>query len=75
MNIKVTAFTVSEKSSNTSIPITKLVSLLANELDFQSVLHGQVSLACVNHICVIYEAMNGLKKKILMFIKGLLQKC
>ena len=23
------------------------------------ILHGQVSLAAVNHICVIHEAMNG----------------
>ena len=38
--------------------ITTPVSLLANELDVRSVLHGQVSLAAVNHICVIHEAMN-----------------
>ena len=37
------------------------VTLLANELDVRSVLHGQVSLAAVNHICVIHEAMNGCK--------------
>ena len=33
-----------------------------NELDVGSVLHGQVSLAAVNQICVIHEAMNGCKK-------------
>ena len=37
------------------------VSLLPNELDVRSVLHGQVSLAVVNQICVIHEAMNGCK--------------
>ena len=36
------------------------VSLLANEFDVRSVLHGQVSLAAVNQICVIHEAMNGM---------------
>ena len=41
--------------------ITTPVSLLANELDVQSALHGQVSLAAVNQICVIYEAMNVCK--------------
>ena len=46
-----------------SLSITTPVSLLANELDVRSMLHGQVSLAAVNHICVIHEAMNGCKKK------------
>ena len=41
-----------------------------NELDVRSVLHGQVSLAAVNHICVIHEAMNGCKKS-----KGSLKNC
>ena len=51
-----------------SMSITTQVSLLANEFDARSVLHGQVSLADVNQICVIHEAMNGCKnlKKILM---------
>ena len=44
-----------------TLSITTPVSLLANELDVRSVLHGQVSLAAVNHICVVYEAMNGCK--------------
>ena len=35
------------------------MSLLANQLDVRSALHGQVSVAAVNHICVIHEAMNG----------------
>ena len=29
---------------------------------FRSVLHGQVSLAAVNHIYVFHDAMNGCKK-------------
>ena len=37
------------------------VSLLANEFDGLSVLDGQVSLAAVNQICGIHEAMNGCK--------------
>ena len=37
------------------------VSLLANEFDVRSILQGQVSLAAVNQICVINEAMNGCK--------------
>ena len=35
------------------------VSLLANEFDVRSVLHGQVSLAAVNHINAFHEVMNG----------------
>ena len=44
-----------------SLSITNPVSLLANEFDVRSVLHGQVSLAAVNQICVNHEAMNGCK--------------
>ena len=44
-----------------SLSTTTPVSLLANEFDVRSVLRGQVSLAAVNQICVIYEAMNGCK--------------
>ena len=33
-----------------------------NELDVQSLLHGQVGLAAVNRIYVFYEVMNGCKK-------------
>ena len=44
-----------------SLSITTPVSLLANEIDVQSVLQGQVRLAAVNQICVIHEAMNGYK--------------
>ena len=43
------------------LSITTPVPLLANELDVQSVLHRQVSLAAVNHICVNHEVMNGFK--------------
>ena len=42
-----------------SLSTTTPVSLLGNEFDVQSVLHRQVSLAAVNQICVIHEAMNG----------------
>ena len=45
-----------------SLSITTPVSLLANELNVRSVLHGQVSLAAVSQSCVIHEAMNGCKK-------------
>ena len=40
---------------------TTPVSSLANEFDVRSILHGQVSSAAVNQICVINEAMNGCK--------------
>ena len=43
------------------LSITTPVSLLANESDVQSVLHGQVSLAAFNLIRVIHEAINGCK--------------
>ena len=42
-----------------SLSITTPVSLLANEFDVRSLLHGQVSLAAVNQMCVNCEAMNG----------------
>ena len=35
------------------------VSLLANEFDVRSVLHGQVSLVAVNQICVIHESFEN----------------
>ena len=44
-----------------SLSITTPVSLLANEFDVRSVLHGQMSLAVANQIRVIHEAMNGYK--------------
>ena len=44
-----------------SLSITTPVSDLANEFDVRSVLHGQVSLAAVDQIRVIHEAMNGCK--------------
>ena len=37
------------------------VSLIANDFDVRSVLHGQVSLAHVNLSCVIHEAMDRCK--------------
>ena len=43
------------------VSITTPVSLMANEFDVPSVLHGQVNLAAVNQIYVIHEAMNGCK--------------
>ena len=45
-----------------SLSIKTPVSLLANEFVVRSVLHGQVSFAAVNQICIIHEAMNGCKK-------------
>ena len=47
-----------------SLSITTSVSLLPNEFNIRSILHGQVSLADVNQIYVIlmiHEAMNGCK--------------
>ena len=44
-----------------SLSITAPVSLLANDFNVRSVLYGQVSLAAVNYIRVIHEAMNGCK--------------
>ena len=52
-----------------SLSITTPVPLLANEPDVRSVLHGQVSLAAVNHICVIHKAMNGCEN-----LKGCFEK-
>ena len=40
-----------------SLSITTPVSLLANEFDVRSIMHGQVSLAAVNQIYVIHEAI------------------
>ena len=45
-----------------SLSITTPASLLANELDVRSVLHGLVSVAAVNQICVIHEANAMLQK-------------
>ena len=42
------------------LSITPL-SLPANEFDVRSVLHGQVSLAAVNQVCVINEVVKGCK--------------
>ena len=44
-----------------SLSITTTLSLQANEFDVRSTLHGQMSLAAVNQICVIHEAMNDCK--------------
>ena len=44
-----------------SLSITTPVSLLTNEFDVRSILHGQVSLAAVNQIYVFHEAMNSSK--------------
>ena len=40
-----------------SLSSTTPVPLLANAFDFQSVLHGHVSLAAVNQICFIHEVI------------------
>ena len=34
-------------------------ALLVNEFDVRSVLHGQMSLAAVNHIYAFHEVING----------------
>ena len=44
-----------------SLSITTPVSLLVNDFDVLSTLHGQVSFAAVNKISEIHEAMNGCK--------------
>ena len=44
-----------------SLSITTPLSFLANEFDVRSVLHGQVSLAAVNHNYFNHRAMNGCK--------------
>ena len=44
------------------LSITTPVSLLVKKFDVSSVLHTQKSLAAVNQISVIHEAMNGCKK-------------
>ena len=44
-----------------TLSITTPVSILANEFDVRGVLYGQVSVAAVNQIRVIHEAMNGCK--------------
>ena len=44
-----------------SLSITTPVSLMLNEFNVRSVLTRQVSLAAVNQIYVIHEAMNGCK--------------
>ena len=44
-----------------SLSILTPVSLIANEFDVPSVLHGQVSLAAANSFCVFHEALNGCK--------------
>ena len=43
------------------VSITTPVSLLANDIDVGSILHEQLSLAAVNQICVVHEAMTGCK--------------
>ena len=45
----------------TQVWLTVNHKTLANEFDVRSVLHGQVSLAVVNQINVVHEAMNGWK--------------
>ena len=42
-----------------SLSIITTETLQANEFDVRSILHGQVTLAAINQICVIHEAMNG----------------
>ena len=44
-----------------SLSITTPMSLLTNEFGVRRILHGQMSLAAVNQIRVIHEAMNVCK--------------
>ena len=53
-----------------SLSITTPVSLLANEFGVLRVLHGQVSLAAVNQICVIHEAVKGCKDSLKAFFEN-----
>ena len=46
------------------------MSLLVNEFDVRSVLHGQWSLSTVNQSCVIYEAMKGCKNLKIRLMKA-----
>ena len=48
------------------------LSLLTNELYVRSALHGQVSLAAVNHICVDHEDMNGCKTRNIRALLGVI---
>ena len=60
-NSKQEAFFLHMRLRCGSLSITTPESLLANEFSVLSVLHGQVSLAAVNQIYVIHEAMNVCK--------------
>ena len=44
-----------------SLSFTTPVSLLGNEFDVSSILHGKVGLAAINQSCVFHEAMNSCK--------------
>ena len=44
-----------------SLSISTPVSLLANEFEVRSGLHGQLNLAAVNQMYVFHEATNGCK--------------
>ena len=46
------------------LSITTPVSLPANEFHIRSILYGQMSLAAVNKICVMHEAMKKIHYKI-----------
>ena len=50
-----------------SLSITTPLSFLGNEFDVRIVLHGPVSLAAVNQIYIINEAMNGCKNLTINF--------
>ena len=58
------------QSTSARRALALLNSPLANVFDLPSVLHGRVSLAGVNQICVIHKALNGCKN-----IKGSLKDC
>ena len=47
--------------SGVALSFTTKLLILPNEFDVQSILHGQVSLAAVNHIYVFHGVMGGCK--------------
>ena len=54
-------WSVKQKSGTASVNRDSQWRKQESLFDVRSVLHGQVSLAAVNHICIIDEAMNGCK--------------
>ena len=49
------------RATHAGCGLLSITILLVKEFDVQSVLQGHVSLAAINQICVIQEAINGCK--------------